>query len=107
MTIREQARERARRGAALLDERGPKDWARRIDTSDYFTIDHPCRCVVGQLYGRFVVGCKTLGVSSLDVINHGFADADTALDDAWREEIRLRVQASAPEPLPDEELVPC
>lgn len=103
---------RARRGALLLDEQQP-GWAREIDLGglDMLSV---CDCITGQVFGGYVSGARTLGISgalyhclpSDEVIRHGFqvihrgdgvnsdrqAEMDAqALRDAWIAEIEARL----------------
>lgn len=64
----ETLRRRARKGAALLDDKHP-GWADRVDL-DRFCIVEPENCVLGQLFeDSFSFGVSQLGV---DEVVHGF-----------------------------------
>jgi hypothetical protein len=110
--------ERVRRGATLLDREKP-GWAEQINEAEL--VMKSCNdCVLGQVYGDYFVGRRTLGLvnpTSSDwghkkTAAHGFyanevlelaattfeeaeaiakADYD-ALATAWRAEIRARLQ---------------
>jgi hypothetical protein len=54
-------RDAVRRGAALLDERGPSDWRDKIDVSTLH-MRKPSLCVLGQVYGCYTIGLARLGV---------------------------------------------
>lgn len=104
----ENARRRAARGAAYLDDVDP-GWHRRIDAEALALADGG-RCVLGQLHGQFRAGLGRSGLfnlgsaprASLSPVAHGFhcvraGDAEAErrdyalLDRAWREEVRQRV----------------
>lgn len=90
-----------RRGAALLDERGPADWRDQIN-SDRLNLGSIHDCVLGQVYyfvdryEPFDAGLKRLGAPMDDgnndveldwTFDHGFDDPDNgyhALTEAWR-----------------------
>lgn len=70
--------DRVRAGVALLDEKVP-GWHERIDL-DRFAMNSCARCVLGQLFGGFVVGAFAVGLdmSGSDEVAAGF-------DLAWGE----------------------
>lgn len=59
-----EARERAERGAALLDREEP-GWADRINLST-FDLGDGCLCVLGQVYSRYAEGIKALALAEAD-----------------------------------------
>lgn len=70
---------RVEKGAALLDERCP-GWFKRIDIAQ-LALASCSRCVVGQLYGEFVNGLKSLDLylgthDNSPAVDHGFAIGD-------------------------------
>ena len=50
--------------ANRLDEVRP-GWEREID-QDTLDMEQPNRCLMGQLYGDFATGCKTLGIDPVN-----------------------------------------
>lgn len=89
---------RAAAGAARLDKRCP-GWADEIDL-DTLNLNHGCLCILGQLYGSYVSGARTLGFDpwKRTAESNGFLpdeDHDLApydgfaheLNAAWRAEI--------------------
>jgi len=83
--------ERVCRGAALLDRMAPGWWA-QIETSRLSIAN--CRtCLLGQVFGSYLLGCQVLGFKSAwvhsagrDPVNHGFA---VSLDSGgWVTELR-------------------
>lgn len=60
--------EQVARGIALLDERGPTDWRKRInlDTLDVGSLEN---CILGQLYGSFLRKPSSV---FWDTVNCGF-----------------------------------
>lgn len=118
-TSRECARERARRGAAYLDEADP-GWHARIDLGG-LTLESGSACVLGQLHGDFRRGLMRARLlhlgsaprASVSPVRYGFqcvrgvSDEETDrdfrfLNRAWREEVRRRQPASERERAPDE-----
>ena len=93
-----------RRGAALLDERGPAGWRDRLNR-DRLYMHSVSQCVLGQLYGRFYhdinaysTGLDALGAPGNDdsfadnrylwAVDHGFDGGDyDALERAWRDHL--------------------
>lgn len=85
----EDAKERARRGAALLTECYPEwdsvtEWRRKIDLAK-LELSDPYRCVLGQTYDDYDRGCEILFgivcVTVLDpdfckIVEHGFSVMD-------------------------------
>lgn len=51
-TIAVTMRQRVMRGAEWLDEFGPLRWREKINLRT-FDMEHPCRCVLGQVYGDY------------------------------------------------------
>lgn len=108
-----------RRGAALLDERGPAGWRDRLDR-DRLYMHSVSQCVLGQLYRRFyddvdayTVGLDALGAPANDedydntrydwAVEHGFDGPDyDALERAWRDHL---TDADASVDVPSEERV--
>jgi hypothetical protein len=80
------------KGATLLDERYPDTWYDKIDldTLDLSTTD---LCVLGQLYGSYYVGRRTLGLTRGGAAELGF-DGLEELTDAWRRLIIERKNAN-------------
>jgi hypothetical protein len=85
MTI-ETARERARAGMALLDEKAEPNWRELIcvDSLDLSTTD--C-CVLGQVYGRYGYGIDELDISGRGEELGFYADFRDyePLQQAWEE----------------------
>ena len=107
------ARRRAARGAAYLDDADP-GWHERLDPDHLTLADGTC-CVLGQLHGDFRLGLGRSSIlhlssaprASLSPVDLGFlcvqgvSDAWQAhdyglLDRAWREEIARRRPAAMP-----------
>ena len=101
------ARERAARGAAYLDEVCP-GWYRRIDR-DLLDLGNGRACILGQLYGSFVsglTGCHLINAStaprvSLSPVHFGFLAVQRVcealqeqdyenLNQAWLEAVEKR-----------------
>lgn len=96
----------AEAGFKALQERGPTDWVWRINV-DTLNLLHPCRCVVGQLYGGFCSGLKTLKLIDGNLAErHGFAAFSydyPALTSIWKRLIlaeRARQKAEVKEEAP-------
>ncbi len=104
--------DRVARGAKLLDARKP-DWFRLV-VLDWLSMDSCDDCILGQVYGHFLDGCVKLGNALMHreaVVEFGFdlpaagryALGPEALDrfeqlaDAWRVEIRRRLEAGGPQ----------
>jgi len=51
--------ERVAKGAALLDEKGPTDWASEINL-EALDIVSTSNCILGQLYGGYYTGQSNL-----------------------------------------------
>jgi len=88
-------------GIALLDsERGP-EWVWSVDP-DMLHMASYKRCVLGQLYGEYMVGSADLALSDSALICHGFEIRGifrdyAALDRLWAYAIRrLREQRTPP-----------
>ena len=91
-------------GIALLDERGPADWRSKIDLN-VLDMASSSTCVLGQLYGSYVMGQNPLGLMSVQAaIRSGFQvpfdDAGsheerdawyTQLTESWREALLVTV----------------
>lgn len=85
---------RVARGVALLDGQWP-DWPEHVDLRT-FDITSPCRCVVGQLFGRYVP--ERLGISVFADSDYGFevyegdvrGDSYDALQAEWTRVIESR-----------------
>ncbi len=81
-------KENVLRGVALLDEKVP-DWRERIDKSR-LSMRNMNRCILGQIFGHFIVGERKLNISPR---NYGFmSDTDTdysyrKLNQLWREQL--------------------
>ena len=105
-------RRRVRAGMAVLDKSVP-DWHWRINI-DTLDLAHNCRCVCGQLYGRFSTGVMALLPLLPDfaiwhpndtAAAHGFlaragwlgSDAYPKLTRIWREEILAKREHDAKE----------
>lgn len=48
---RQTIEQRVARGIALLNEKGPRGWRRRVRVTQ-LDMGDPCRCVLGQVFGR-------------------------------------------------------
>lgn len=96
---------RVARGARMLDARNP-DWFKRVKIGELRAQD-PDKCVLGQLYGSFINGCRDLeivtpdydeaarnGFDALDYELDAIEECEAAeyrlLDAAWRDAIRYR-----------------
>jgi hypothetical protein len=100
----QQYAERVRRGAELLDRWQP-GWERKISIDRLAMYDCD-RCIVAQIYGDFYSGMgqmELLGMSK-DAEKYGFNLPGRmcservlwdALADAWRDEIRARLERGA------------
>lgn len=108
------ARERARRGAAYLDDVAP-GWMEDVDPLSLDLADGTA-CVLGQLHGSFAIGLGRAGIFSLSSAPRAsFSPVDlgfhcvqgvgedlqeqdhTYLTDAWREEVgRRRARSNRP-----------
>jgi hypothetical protein len=108
------ARERARRGAAYLDDVAP-GWIEDVDPLSLDLADGTA-CVLGQLHGSFAIGLGRAGIFSLSSAPRAsFSPVDlgfhcvqgvgedlqeqdhTYLTDAWREEVgRRRARSDRP-----------
>lgn len=95
----EDAKERAARGAALLDEKREDNWRARIDTTNLDLSSVHC-CVLGQLFdGKYYGGIQELFSLSdyedmsdaefAEIVRHGFAaeavEDYAVLQRAWLE----------------------
>lgn len=109
----EAAQARARRGAALLDDRDP-GWAARIDART-LALEDGRACVLGQLWGEYQQGLGRsrvldlssapgrfvspvdLGFQAISDLGHAAEDLDYAfLTRAWRLEVEQRAVSTAP-----------
>jgi hypothetical protein len=92
----DEARDRVERGAALLDKTAP-GWRERVDPE---TLDMTLctRCVLGQLFGHYMVGFDRLEVAESSVV-YGFDlpwptkfedSGYDLLQDAWLEMLRAK-----------------
>lgn len=108
--------ERVSRGAALFDQVNP-DWFHMIDR-DLLAMESCDNCILGQVYGHYEDGFRSLIADLPDTIlfsaaDHGFtlynAEQESidvfsrfaALADAWRAEIRRRLESAALVSLPE------
>lgn len=88
----------ARRGARMLDRAAP-GWATRVNPAVLDIAAWYC-CVLGQLYGSYVLGKIDLGINGIQCIWYGFVpllpgySSWRKLTAAWVEEIKIRT----PEP---------
>jgi hypothetical protein len=91
------AEDRAAKGSDLLDRERP-GWAGKIDRKRLEIWDVR-NCVLACLFGSFADGIGALGLSSSDLVLHGFALDDqvcpTELRDAWLAEIERRLSAAS------------
>lgn len=88
--------DRVRYGAQLLDEVGPADWRSRIKVDSLYMASWS-HCILGQLYGTFRTGVRTLMLDEAHAVSHGFhlfsetweEDPTTFADlaAAWRTEL--------------------
>jgi hypothetical protein len=97
--------QRVAAGAAWLDEHRP-GWADRINL-DELDLANPCKCVLGQEYGRFVLGDDLildegseswmLGFDVAELVQDGryAGERYTELTAAWRELVLARLEAAA------------
>jgi hypothetical protein len=87
--------EQVSRGARLLDVERP-DWRNEIDVNALDMHKHGS-CVLGQLYGSYLIGDRILCEPNLSAIDHGFSLSGDPhpnpsknweeLANAWRAEI--------------------
>lgn len=92
-----EASERASRGARLLDEKGPEEWAIKIDTI-HLDVRYPEKCILGQLYGGYGKGLRAVG--SPPYVDYGFdchSDDNDVLVQAWLVEIQNRLEQEEPD----------
>jgi hypothetical protein len=70
-----------RAGIDLLDEKGPAGW-RNLINWDIVDMGHGQRCILGQVYGDYIIGMDDLGLSvysiSLPATRHGFSHFESA-----------------------------
>ncbi len=89
----------ARRGAQLLDARGPSDWRIRINLPA-LTMDDVVWCVLGQLYGTYRDGMRALDIERGMSQHYGFNITDEkmlVLREAW---VELLTQSGAKDDAP-------
>src|SRR5262245_2417871 len=104
----DEARRRVARGAALLDAHMP-GWAQRLEPG-LLTLESCSNCVLGQLFGNYVVAYQKLALPrGVVAAEYGF-DLTAGeskgirrvqygrLTDAWLEAIADRVVVPEPEP---------
>jgi hypothetical protein len=94
-TLTAELSDRITRGATYLDENAP-EWAHCINL-DTFNFESPDSCVIGQLYGGYLDGCRALGLPAETDVDLGFdtyvsaAEVEApALDRLWRDLIAAR-----------------
>lgn len=84
-------------GVAILDEHAP-GWHDAIDVETVYLTDS-YRCVLGQLFGDYGVGCDMLGLSDDTPDRCGFNITGQApwqpLQDEWRRVIAERQEAAS------------
>jgi hypothetical protein len=99
-------RERVTRGSELLD-RLCCGWAGMIDLR-IFDLSHCSRCVLGQIYGEYIVGLESIGIdlnslhkTEVDAYNGFYVygnehrDVMKHLAAAWRDAIRERLESAS------------
>lgn len=77
------------KGIAFLDEKGPANW-RDLVRVEALNISSSLNCVLGQIYGNYVIGVEKLELDQLDDrVNLGFTsytgERDAELTLAWKE----------------------
>lgn len=98
VTATRTALNKARRGAAFLDGRLGRGWRRKIRRRDLDMASYSyerrgdCGCILAQIYGDYVGGVRTLGITPynqrrLGLESDNFVDYDD-LTEAWREVLR-------------------
>jgi hypothetical protein len=83
--------ERVARGVALLDDRGPTNWHRRVNPETLDVYD-PFACVLGQVYGNYTEGLIQLQLT-LPAAYFGFdcgPDDRVEVNAAWRRALAAR-----------------
>lgn len=95
--------ERVAKGMGRLDRHfGNRSWEQRIDI-DRLAIDHPDRCVLGQVFadvtgGPYITGLMELNLlkpgGSTLIIEYGFSGYATLDDDALTEEWKKQLRES-------------
>jgi hypothetical protein len=77
--------ERAKQGAALLDEVADPDWREQLDLAT-LNMQNCEECVLGQLYGDYGEGLAVVELSEYDAAEFGFTTNGswTWLNKAWR-----------------------
>ena len=91
MTTPTELTEAVERGAALLDEKMP-GWESRIDVQR-LNIASANDCIIGQLYGRYWLGCDSLDLNYFGGAALGFFGTIIQMDvltEAWRRLIAER-----------------
>ena len=89
----------ARRGAELLDNKGPVNWWQDVDKN---SLGMGTNCTIRQLFGSYQTGLKQLGLSTYDGPKYGFNIGPIVwlfglilypvLTAAWKDEIEERQQ---------------
>jgi hypothetical protein len=97
--------ERVERGIEVLDRHfGDNRWLARVNI-DLLDLADPYRCVLGQLFGNYVIGLDSLngGIRGNGVFSHslGFSCGDLGdkcqcdlLTEAWRQALTERIMAA-------------
>ena len=87
-------RNRAEAGAHFLDRQCP-GWPKKVNP-DILDLDHPRKCVLGQLYGRYHKGFFALGLGVRRARRLGFTAKNNtefrALTRAWKKVIADRLR---------------
>ena len=91
------AQRRAGRGARLMDM-GHPGWASNINRGR-LNISNPSACVLHQVYGSYIAGCRDLEFDTCHKVAYGFLVAVTfrlfadtrRLNQAWMKEIEERL----------------
>lgn len=107
MTDLEQIEERVQRGAQLLDVK-MVGWYRYVD-KDVLDLSNSCRCVLGQLFGWFADGARSLRIRA-EAADYGFESPNFGelssttvpiyqkyyqdLEDCWVKEINQRLECA-------------
>lgn len=103
----EQGRAAVANGMAYLDEVAP-GWESKIDL-DRLNIGSKFNCVLGQVFGNYLLYVTERDLGLAWAIDHGFASTPFMFVDftsLWREAIQTRRAALVPRPMvPERELV--
>lgn len=76
--------EQVQAGADLLDKHGPADWRSRVDLSRLDILD-PDNCILGQIYGDYNQGMKSLGIVTGTAYGFISAIADKSMNEKkWK-----------------------